>query len=193
MALFEMANSIYRSRMLKNTEDGWGRVARGMHSLGILLMLVLIVHGWWMTEFPPRAERFAHYGWHGSVGYSMLLLAVLRLGWRQVSPPPPAPVNATRNERNLAWLGHAGLYFLTFACAIQGWALAGTFSQPLNAKLLGFIPMPMIASGNALHEILEEMHVMFAWMLAALVVLHIAAAVYHVAVKKDDVMKRMFG
>lgn len=179
--------------MLKNTSERWGIVARGLHTLGILLMLVLIGHGWWMTEFPPRSERFAQYGWHGSVGYTMLLLAVLRLVWRQVSSPPPPPVNATRSERNLAWLGHMGLYFLTFACAIQGWALAGTFGQPLNAKLLGFIPMPMIASGNALHEILEEMHVTFAWLLAALVVAHIAAAIYHKMVKKDEVMQRMFG
>jgi cytochrome b561 len=46
-------------------------------------------------------------------------------------------------------------------------------------------------TGRALHEILEEIHGVLAWTLAALVVIHIAASAYHFAVRKDDVLQRM--
>lgn len=178
--------------MLNNTHDRWGWPARLMHGLGLLLIFILIIHGWWMTEFAPRESRFDQYAWHASFGYAVLLLTVLRMAWRAVYPAPQAPVKSEKWERNLAALGHIGLYVFMLCAAVLGWALAGTFSQPLDAKLLGIIPMPMIMSGSALHERLEEMHELFSWILAALVVFHILAAGYHQFYKKDRLMQRMF-
>jgi len=179
--------------MIKNSRDQWGLAARLMHGLGMILVFALVIHGWWMTEFLAGESRFPHYQWHGSMGYTVMLLTVIRLVWRgNVSSPEP-PEGALRWERNLAWLGHMGLYLFTLVAALQGWALAGTFSQPLEAKLLGIIPMPMIMSGSELHEVMEELHGNFAWTLAILVALHIIAACYHQFYKKDHVIRRMFG
>lgn len=178
--------------LLKNSPDRWGLVARFMHSVGILLVFTLVFHGWWMTEFVLRENRFAHYGWHASFGYAVLLLTALRLAWRAHVPPPQPPEGATKSERNLAWLGHMALYLLTLGTAVQGWALAGTFNPPLDARLLGVIPMPMIMSGASMHEPLVEMHTLFAWLLAILVLLHIIAAGYHQFHKKDGLFRRMF-
>lgn len=179
--------------MLKNSEQYWGFPVRLMHAIGMVLIFILIIHGWWMTEFPPRESRFAHYGWHASFGYAVLLLTAIRLVWRGNVKSPEPPKGALKWERNLAWLGHMGLYFFTIVAALQGWALAGTFSSPLDAKLLGVIPMPMIMSDTELHEVMEELHGTFAWTLAILVLFHIAAVGYHQLYKKDQLLKRMFG
>jgi len=178
--------------MLGNRSDAWGLPMRIMHSIGMVLVLILIVHGWWMTEFAPREIRFNQYAWHASFGYALLLLTALRVTWRGLYNSPQPPVESLKWERNLAALGHIALYIFMLCCAILGWALAGTFSQPLDAKLLGFIPVPMIMSGNELHGLLEENHGLFAWALAGLVVLHLIATAYHQFYKKDKLLQRMF-
>ncbi len=163
-----------------------------MHGIGIVLILILILHGWWMTEFAPREGQQDQYAWHASFGYAVLLLTALRLAWRGIAAAPEPPAGASRSERNLAWLGHMGLYLFTMGTAMQGWMLAGTFSTPLDARLLGVIPMPMIMSGQSLHEPLVNIHTLFAWLLASLVLIHILAAVYHQFFKKDGLFRRMF-
>ena len=170
----------------------WGLPVRIMHGAGLVLVLILIVHGWSITLMAAGDARLNHIAWHASFGYAVLVLTVLRMIWRGSSEAPPPPADSTKSERNLAALGHMGLYLLTLGTSVQGWALAGTFEQPLNAKLLGVIPMPMIMSGNDLHETLVGMHTLFAWMLAALVLLHIVAVGYHQFHKKDRLLKRMF-
>jgi cytochrome b561 len=74
-----------------------------------------------------------------------------------------------------------------------GWALAGTFNRPLDRTLFGLVRFPAIAKpGNRdLHENLEGAHEALAWVLLALVVVHVVAALYHWKVKRDDVMQRM--
>jgi len=178
--------------MLNNSPDRWGLTARLMHGIGVALIFILVIHGWWMTELATPGGRLNHYTWHASFGYAVLLLTTLRLAWRSQTAAPQPPEGATKSERNLAWLGHMGLYLLTLGTAVQGWALAGTFDTPLDARLLGVIPMPMIMSGQSLHEPLVQMHTQFAWMLAALVLVHILAAIYHQFFKKDGLFRRMF-
>jgi cytochrome b561 len=178
--------------MSQKLSYGWGLPARIMHAIGILLMFVLILHGWWMTLMVADDNQFAHLVWHGSFGYTMLLLVALRIAWRGVRVAPPLPQGTLKWERNFAALSQIGIYFLTLGMAIQGWTLAGTFEQPLEARLLGVIPMPMIMSGTELHDPLAGMHSRFAWMLAALILLHITVMGYHHFHKKDKMLQRMF-
>jgi cytochrome b561 len=55
------------------------------------------------------------YGWHKSVGITVLALAVLRLLWRWANPTPTLPSTLKAYERVLANLTHFGLYVLLFA------------------------------------------------------------------------------
>ena len=177
---------------LANSDTRWGAVSRAFHWVSGALILVLIGQGWWMTEMTPRDARFAQFEWHASVGYFLLALMVLRLVWRGVTRAPAVP-GATRWERLAAHAGHWGLYLLTFVASVTGWALAGTFKRPLDATLGGLVRVPAIYASEerSVHKLLEEMHELFVWTLAALVVLHVAAAFYHWIVRKDGVMERM--
>lgn len=180
--------------MLGNSVTSWGVMARVIHASAALLILVLLGHGWWMVEFPPREVRVFHYSWHASFGYALLALTVFRLVWRWLNAVPAAPAGSAKWEVALAHIGHWGLYLLMLAAAILGWGLAGTFGAPLDAQLLGFIPMPAIASNTnpELHGQLESLHALASWTLAALVVVHVLAALYHQYYKRDGVLKRMF-
>src|SRR5260370_40703417 len=78
--------------MTRNSKTDWGWLAKVFHWAGAAMILVLIVHGWWMTHMTPRPERLANYAWHSSLGYDLFALLLLRLllRWRQPLPEPPA-------------------------------------------------------------------------------------------------------
>jgi cytochrome b561 len=176
--------------MLTNAATAWGAAAKALHWICAALILFLLIHGWIMVGL-PRELRFDNYGWHASFGYATLVVMIARLLWRWVNMVPALAANAPRWEIVAARAGHAGLYLLIFAASFSGWALAGAMRRPLDAKLFGLTQVPGIVTDRTLHDQLESAHSLFAWTLAALIVIHIIGAFYHLWVKRDDVMQRM--
>lgn len=176
--------------MLRNSGEKWGWPAKALHWIGALLILLLLGHGWWMTHLAPRPDRLAHYAAHSALGYDLLVLLVLRLLWRWLNPVPAMPAGTKRWEEIAARLGHIGLYLLMFASTIAGWALAGTMRTPMQKDVFG-LTFPALTSGSGMHEMLEGAHEVLAYLLALLVVVHVAGALRHHFVKKNDVLRRM--
>jgi cytochrome b561 len=177
---------------LRNSTTHWGLVAQAFHWLGAVVIFFLLAHGWWMADFAPREMRIEHYRLHASFGYGLLALVLLRLLWRWMNEVPALAAAAPGWERIAAHVSHWGLYLLMLAAAITGWALAGTLRRPLDSFFELFqVPSLVAGSDRALHEMLEEVHSGMAWTLAILVVIHIAASVYHFAIRKDDILQRM--
>lgn len=84
--------------MVRNTNERWGWPARALHWIGAAAILVLLLHGWWMTHLAPRTERIANYGWHAALGYDLLMLLILRLLWRLANTVPAIPAGLTPFE-----------------------------------------------------------------------------------------------
>jgi cytochrome b561 len=122
--------------MIRNSSTSWGWPAIVLHWIGAVLIVLLLGHGWWMTHLAPRPDRLVHYAGHAALGYDFLVLLILRLLWRWLNPVPALPGEAW--ERYAAKFGHIALYVLMLACALTGWALAGTFRSPLNRDVFGF-------------------------------------------------------
>jgi len=179
--------------MLRNTSKRWGVVAQTFHWVSAALVLYLLAHGWWMTHLAGRGARLSEYATHASVGYFLLALIIIRVTWRMTNEVPLHPSSAPVWERRMALGVHVALYILLVVESYLGWALSGTLRQPLDRTLGGLVRVPPIMRpGNRdLHEIFETAHEVVAWILAALVVLHIGAAVYHWKVRRDDVLHRM--
>ena len=178
---------------LKNASTAWGGVAKLFHWAGALLVIYLIVDGWWMTHMVERAGRFAAYGQHALVGYYLLLLIALRIVWRAANPTPALPADTRPWERLAAHAGHAALYLLTLGLSFTGWVMVGVGRRPIEATLFGFVPAPLIARApdRVLHDILEDTHRALAYLLLAVIVIHIGAALRHHFYKKNDVLRRM--
>jgi cytochrome b561 len=178
--------------MWRNTRVQWGLAARVLHWLGALMIAVLLGHGWWMTRFstPPRLPQYAA---HADIGYVFLFLVLGRLVWRMLNPTPELPAGSERWERVLAPLTHWLLYILMLAVSGVGWGLAGTFRTPLTGALFGLVHVPQIVFDPELHETLEDAHKSLAYLLLAVVVLHVVAALRHHFIKRNDVLRRMIG
>ncbi len=178
--------------MTRNSTTNWGWPAIALHWLGAVLIVFLLAHGWWMTHLAPRPERIGNYDWHAAAGYDLLILLVARLLWRWMNPVPALPGDAAPWERYAAHISHAGLYVLMFATTLVGWALAGTMRTPLQHDLFGIkVPLFYVNPDRSIHENMEDIHRVLAYVLLALVVVHTAAALYHHFIKRDTVLKRM--
>src|SRR3954471_21697908 len=66
-------------------------------------------------EGPPTPESFAVTQLHKSIGITILLLSLARLGWRLTHPPAPLPASMARWERVLAQITHVGFYVVMIA------------------------------------------------------------------------------
>lgn len=176
--------------MLRNSDVAWGWPAKALHWIGALAIMVLLGHGWWMTHMAPRPERLANYAWHAALGYDFLVLLIARLLWRWFNSVPVMPRGTRRWEEMAARLGHFGLYVLMFAATVTGWALAGTMRTPLTKDFFG-LAFPALTTDRGMHGTLEGAHEALAYLLAALLIVHVIGALRHHFLKKNDVLRRM--
>ena len=71
--------------------------------------------------------------------------------------------------------GHIGLYLLMLGSTLTGWALAGTFRTPITDVVRPDRSVDRIRPDRAMHGLFEESHMIAAYLLAALVVVHMLA------------------
>ena len=178
--------------MMFNSTMRWGWPAKTLHWIGAVIILLLLGHGWWMTHMTPRPERLANYAGHSALGYDLLALILLRLLWRWLNPVPELPADLRPWERIAARVGHASLYVLMLVVSLTGWMVATTFRTPMTKDVFGIdIPPIVTAVDRPVRQWLEQSHMILAYVLAAVVLVHIVGALRHHLVKRNDVLRRM--
>ena len=154
------------------------------------LILLQAVVGWVGHEMDRSPLKVDVMTAHKSLGITLLLLVLLRLCWRWTHAAPPPPAGARPWELRAARLSHFALYLLMILVPLSGWLDASTSIVPW--KLWWTVPWPAIAAPDQhLHEIAEELHESLVWWLVAVLAIHVAAALQHHFVKRDQVLLRM--
>jgi cytochrome b561 len=137
--------------------------------------------------------------WHKSFGVTVLALSLARFAWRLVRPPPPYPAHMPAWEKAAASLVHWGFYLLMIGLPITGWIIVSASLTNIPTVLYKAIPWPHIALVHdlpmAMRKRLEDQagwtHERLAWGAAALLVLHVGAALRHQLSSRDEVLWRM--
>jgi cytochrome b561 len=178
--------------MVRNSVTGWGWPAKLLHWIGAVIILLLLGHGWWMTHVAPRPDRLAHYAGHSALGFDFVVITVLRLLWRWLNPVPADPADAKPWERWAAHAVHWGLYVLMLIVSLTGWVTANTFRTPITRDVIN-IPFPTIVTSvdRGTRSLFEESHMVLAYVLAGVVLLHMLAALRHHWFRRNDVLSRM--
>jgi len=163
-----------------------------LHWAGAAIILALLAIGWTMVYGGlDAASTFDLYQQHKSLGFVALALTAARLAARLASPSPPAPVSA-RWEQALAALTQAALYLLTVAAIVSGWLDVSSSPLPVPTRFFNLFVIPNIAAPNlTLYEAAAWAHRAAVWSIAALVALHVAGALKHHFLNRDDVLRRM--
>jgi cytochrome b561 len=135
---------------------------------------------------------------HESIGLSVMMLSLIRIGWRVVHRPPTLPPDMRRWERWLAHSVHAGLYLIMFALPLSGWILVSTKITLPPISLFGAVPWPWfpivhdLASSNPKEfgGTAALAHVLLGRITLLLILLHLAGAIKHMTFR-DGIVWRM--
>jgi cytochrome b561 len=117
-------------------------------------------------------------------------LAIVRLVWRWLNPVPTLDGLARGWERVLAGLSHALLYLLIFALPVSGWLMSS--ARGFTVSWFGLWSLPdLIARDTARYEFLKDLHHQLFAALVVVAALHVAGALKHHFVDRNDVLRRM--
>lgn len=144
------------------------------------------IYTWQMAE--PVSPRTFYYNLHKSIGVTLLAIIAIRILWRITHKPPPYISTLKAWERKLATGTHHLLYLLMIALPVSGLVMSA-YSK-YGVKWFG-IPFIKGLDNNAMREFYLEVHEAVGIIVLLLVILHIAGALKHKFIDKDDTMKRM--
>lgn len=177
--------------MAEALSRGYGGVARAFHWLTAILIIVLFALGWYMADLElVDPNKFRLYQIHKSIGITVFVLALLRLLWRLTQRAPAWPAHMAAWERFAAAGAHWALYGLILLQPFIGILQSNAANFPI--VFWDGIELPALIGPSAIaSNILVQAHHLLGNALAALVLLHVAAALRHHIQLKDDVLRNM--
>ena len=129
------------------------------------------------------------YASHKTAGIALLVIVVLRLVYRLVRRAPADEPTLHVFHRVASHATHWTLYALLVALPLIGWYGVSLFPA-LN--ILGGYNIPaLVAPDQAASKQVLWLHGLLAYVLIALIAMHIGAALYHHAIRRDNVLRRM--
>ena len=169
--------------------DRYGWTLISLHWLTLLLILAAYTLGTLLQDMPLSPTKLKLYAWHKWIGMLVLFLLPLRtlLRWRD-------GFDHRRDlrpwEASLSGGVHTALYVLMLLVPLFGWLHSSAAGFPV--VWFGVLPLPdFVPVDKALAESIKPFHALSAWTLAALVVLHVGAALKHQFIDRDRLLGRM--
>jgi cytochrome b561 len=182
------------------SKDRYSLTAIALHWLIAVLLIGNIGIAWYFDDL-RGAAKIPPLELHRSIGITILLLSLGRLALRLASPPPPLPASLTGWERALSKAVHVLFYVAMIGLPLTGWAMVSVGPRLLQTPMTLFhtIPWPAIgplttvpaAQVHSTHDFFVGAHGILGKMAYGLIVLHVAGALKHQFIDRDDVVARM--
>jgi cytochrome b561 len=123
---------------------------------------------------------------HKTLGVTLLILVVIRLALRLHYGAPPLPADLPPAMKLGARLSHLALYGLMIIMPLLGLGMLWAAAYPV--VLDGGIQIPaLLPQSDRVHTLLWNAHFYLGFAFFALVLLHLAAALFHALVRRDGV------
>jgi cytochrome b561 len=170
-----------------------------LHWLMAVLLLGNLVLGLLLEDI-PNDQKFQFYQLHKSLGISVLVLTLVRIVWRLMFPAPALPVSLKSWEVAAVKITHFLFYVLMLGIPLSGWALVSASPRNIPTILFGIIPLPHLPFFEGVTDVelrknishtIGDAHELLAYIILALLAVHILAALRHHWIIKDETMLRM--
>ena len=162
-----------------------------LHWSMAVLVLVQGCLGWVVESMDRSPLKVDLMTAHKSLGMTLLMLALFRLAWHLLDPRP-LPVRSLDpwQDRAARWT-HRALYLMLIVVPLSGWLAASAAVYPW--KLWWLIDWPrLIEPNHTVREWASLAHEWLVWLLLALLLLHVLAAMKHHLVDRDETLRRMW-
>jgi cytochrome b561 len=166
------------------------RTAVALHWVLALLIISNLCFGLYTVGLPLSPQKLKFFSWHKWVGVTVFVLSAARLMWRLYHPAPALPATMKDWEQKAAKVSHNLLYVLFFAAPLTGWLFSS--ANGFQTVYLGVLPIPdLLPKNREVADVLRFCHRWINYTMAAVIVVHAAAAVKHHFMDRDDVLVRM--
>ncbi len=165
--------------------------ARLLHwSMAVLILAMLCIGLGMVSTASDLYPRLL--AWHRPIGIAILLLVPLRLSVRLTHSPPPLPGDLPPIQRLAAKSSHYLLYALMVVMPLVGWAMQSAGGYPVVLWKGAELP-PILPHAIQVYGWLRLAHGVLAYAFLLLILAHLAAALFHALVRRDDVFRSMAG
>ena len=170
---------------LKSTSTQYGSMAIALHWTSAVAVVLTWIAGFVVAETLAEGQGAGILLAHITLGLIVFALTLLRIvWWLAADRHPGAPAGQPRWQVLAAQATHLGLYVLLVLMASSG---------IVTLILSGAVPL-LLAGGPVpdFSELVPRVaHGVMSKLLLALLVLHLGAALYHQAIRKDRLLARM--
>jgi len=178
-----------RSHIMAKPQS-YGRIDKILHWLIAINICATLFAAFGLSSLDDMS-KLKEYGDHGASVTTILICMVLRTLWRLKNGFPPLPGNMSDWQKLAAKVMHLGLYGVIFAQLLVGITLASTTKQDFIASGYGINYTAFGLLDGSYYELMITLHIALYWVIVAMLVAHIGAALKHHFIDKDDVLKRM--
>lgn len=164
------------------------RVAIALHWTIAVLLVTNLGIGLLMDDLPDGIVPI-----HKSIGMLVLLLSLVRLGWRIGHRPPPLPASVKPWEKGLAHAVHWIFYAFMIFIPLSGWIFTSASPKRHPLTFFGLFGLPYfpVPQEKAISHVWHDRHETVAYLMLALLVLHVGAALKHRFLDRDRTLDRM--
>ena len=174
---------------IRNSRTQWGVVSQFIHWISAALIVGMVVLGVIMVDLPLGVQKLELYALHKSIGIVILAFTAARLAWRLSGTRPVLLGPSRPYERVLAHAVHVSFYIVLIAMPLTGWLMSSAAN--FSVSVFGLFTLPdLVAPDKALGDTFEAAHSWLAWVLIGLVALHVAGALKHHFVLRNDTLRR---
>ncbi|MGH8751002.1 MAG: cytochrome b [Burkholderiales bacterium] len=170
--------------------EKYSQAAVTYHWLLVLLVFTLYGLGWYMVGIPKGTPAVAwYYNLHKSIGLVAALPIGLLLWWRVTHQAPTLPASMPRWQiRGTKW-NHVLFYICLVVMTLSGF-IESNFTK-YGIKFFGY-PLPLLGwEDKTIYLLFNRIHVFTSYFFAALIAVHVLAALKHGLLDRDGVFQRM--
>ncbi|MCU4675504.1 cytochrome b [Catenovulum sp. 2E275] len=174
-----------------NKQDKHPPIIQLIHWLSAILIIGLFALGIWMVELSYYDEWYQPApNIHKSLGICLFFMTLVRVLAKTTQAKPEPIQGIAKWQNKMADLTHLFMYFCTFVILISGYLISTASGKPVS--VFDWFSLPAIFSyGDTQADSAGLIHQYAAYLLIAIVVLHIAAFIQHQFFYKDQIIKRI--
>ena len=170
--------------------ESYDRVLKAVHWSTLLLIAAAYIAIWGSYAVATKEQEAFLTQLHRSLGVTVFVLTVFRLGWRWHARIPSLPADLPAIQKVAARVAEYVLYALLLAQPILGILNINARGRRVDFFFLGELP-PIVGPDKVLAKQAIAAHQIVAYVLLTLIALHAAAALFHHFVRRDDVLNAM--
>ncbi len=159
---------------------------------------LLIIAAFFLEQDVKDAAPFdPAYVLHALAGLAVLVLTVVRIVWRLVTPAPPYPAAMPRWQRRAARATTMAFYAFMLLMPLTGWIshsleYGGAFGAGAGLEVFGYVTIPALPGWYHFPpNTMKHLHAALTHFWIPLLALHVTAALWHHFRDRDDVLVRM--